>query len=65
MTEGPDGEDVGRVYYDTAAEEYVGGEMLGWDGQWHDLPATSIIADGERISKAAAKRWREEFGMRL
>ncbi|HUT01960.1 MAG TPA: hypothetical protein VM031_05865 [Phycisphaerae bacterium] len=45
-----DDDSLGRVRYDVEAGEYVEGEVMDEDGQWHDYPAANILADGEAIS---------------
>ena len=52
-----DGQEIGKAYFDAEADEYTGGEILSRGGQWQAYPAGSIIADGEPISRAEAKKW--------
>ena len=53
---------IGRVWYDTDADEYVEAEVLGGDGHWTECSPESVMSNGDEVGFSDASERVMELG---
>ena len=59
------GGEVARISYDPVTGDDLGGEILVGAGSWEECPPSSILGDGESVSRSEAKKCAKKLGLRL
>ena len=59
------GGEVARISYDPVTDDELGGEILVGSGCWEEYPSSSIMGDGESVSRSEAKKHAKKLGLRL
>lgn len=57
--------EVARISHDPVTGDDLGGEILVGSGRWEECPSSSIMGDGESVSRSEAKKWAKKLGLRL